>query len=167
MTNPNPSPELRAAVEKLTRPIIGMENRTPLEVRDILFDRIRSHFAALSQTLPAPGEVERYERERLAIARALGERFIARGNARVTGSSYKSYDEMPYSYTVDFLVDAEAVLEVFTPTLATVAEGEALREYYEAAEAVMPGGMTVTDDMWRRYVNARAAIRLLSQGEGK
>lgn len=76
--NPNPSPELREAVEKLTRPIIGMENRTSLEVRDILFDRIRSHFAALSPpptitetvtvALPAPGEVEaNLEAQRQAI----------------------------------------------------------------------------------------------------
>ena len=68
MTNHNLTPELRAAVEKLTRPIIGMENRTPLEVRDILFDRIRGHFASLAAT-PTPPPLSEDLRE--AIRQAL------------------------------------------------------------------------------------------------
>lgn len=47
-TPPAPIDDLRAALEDLTRPLVGIENRTPEEVRDILFDRIRRKFAALS-----------------------------------------------------------------------------------------------------------------------
>lgn len=44
-----PNDDLRAALEDLTRPLLGIENRTPHEVRDILFDRIRRKFAALGE----------------------------------------------------------------------------------------------------------------------
>jgi hypothetical protein len=41
--------------DKLTRPIIGIENRTPLEVFDIMCDRIRGQ----SQHTSMEGEIER------------------------------------------------------------------------------------------------------------
>jgi hypothetical protein len=81
------------------------------------------------------GEVEQYESDRLKIARALGERFIARGNARVTGSGYKTYDEMPYSYTVDFLADAEAVLAALATQPATSQQGKIDQEKRDAEAA--------------------------------
>ncbi len=36
----NPSPDISELVERLTRPIIGIHNRTPEEVFDIMVDRI-------------------------------------------------------------------------------------------------------------------------------
>ncbi len=41
--------------ERLTRPIIGIENRTPLEVFDIMADRIRSALV-LSSAPPVPAQ---------------------------------------------------------------------------------------------------------------
>ncbi|MES3042717.1 Lar family restriction alleviation protein [Sphingomonas faeni] len=44
------------------------------------------------------------------VAKALADRFIERGNARVTGSVHASWDDMPWSYRKDFLADADAAL---------------------------------------------------------
>lgn len=43
----------------------------------------------------------------------------------------------------------------------TSGEGEVLREYAAAAYAVMPGGPSVTDDMWRRYGRAADAYQAM------
>ena len=49
-----PSREAReAAIKKLTRPIVGIANRTAQEAFDIMADRIRSHFEATIRSEPA------------------------------------------------------------------------------------------------------------------
>lgn len=54
------------------------------------------------------------DEDRVTIARALAERFIERGNARVTGSVHASWEAMPWSYRRDFLADADAVINVLS-----------------------------------------------------
>ena len=54
------------------------------------------------------------DEDRVTIARALAERFIERGNARVTGSVHASWQAMPWSYRRDFLADADAVIKVLS-----------------------------------------------------
>jgi len=48
--------------------------------------------------------------DREAVARIIADRFIERGKARITGTPYASYDEMPGSYRNDFLADADALI---------------------------------------------------------
>lgn len=52
--------------------------------------------------------------ERTIVARALAQRFIDRGSARVTGSPYSCWEEMPGSYKRDFYDDADAILAALT-----------------------------------------------------
>ncbi len=46
------------------------------------------------------------------VARALAQRFIDRGNARIQGSCYDNVDDMPESMMRDFRKDARTALEV-------------------------------------------------------
>lgn len=46
------------ALEVLTRPIVGIENRTPLEVFDIMCDRIRSQDTNLARMREALREMK-------------------------------------------------------------------------------------------------------------
>jgi len=52
------------------------------------------------------------------VARTLADRFIERGNARVTGAVHASWDDMPWSYRKDFFADADAVLAALATTPA-------------------------------------------------
>jgi hypothetical protein len=51
-----PTQDSVSDVERLTRPIIGIENRTPQEVFDILCDRLRRYFASQSVPINKIGE---------------------------------------------------------------------------------------------------------------
>lgn len=52
-----------AALHDLTRPIVGIENRTAQEAFDIMADRIRHKFAALSQPSPASEDTVAFVQE--------------------------------------------------------------------------------------------------------
>ncbi len=69
-------------------------------------------YPAKALRLATPANGEQVER----VARALADRFIERGKARVTGASYSSYDDMPGSYCNDFLADARAAIAAMDPT---------------------------------------------------
>lgn len=54
---------------------------------------------------------------------------------------------------------AEFITDALNHKVSTSDETARLREFYEAATVVMPGGPTVTDEMWRRYVRAYDALQ--------
>ena len=70
--------------------------------------------AAIAASLTTPPARSYADEDRVTIARALAERFIERGNARVTGSVHASWEAMPWSYRRDFLADADAVIKVLS-----------------------------------------------------
>lgn len=78
------------------------------------------------------------------VARALAQRFIDRGNARLPGCAHSRWEDMPKSYTDDFYADARAAIE-------------AMREPTEAiTDALSPAPFYCFDaeNAWRAGIDA-------------
>jgi len=177
--NPNPSPELRTrlkyypdyiddpdGLERFRQAVLSNSGHDMAAVNHNSLGRLidtierlrRERDAALSQTLPAPGEVDYAEAAR-AIFEACPDRFMRAEQCHPA-------------------IDALAQAGFFATVAAANDEGvaaaasEALEGIVEHAETRIQDGIEMGATVWRLALedivrDARAAIRLLSQGAGK